>query len=118
MTNQTDHFIRDSDNIISLTLTEAGSPIASSPTEITVDIGDGALVVTRTPDGNGISFSGGVLEISPGDLTEAVDIAALVAGMVYPVEILIKTAGDLNGVVFGGADSINKQFFQIHDIPG
>ena len=113
MANQTDYFIRGSDNIISMTLTEDGDPIATSPTEINVVFG--GITITRTPDGNGISFSGGVLEITPGDLTE--DFSGLISGKLYPVEVVIKGPGDLNGVVFGGTDSINKQFFLIDDNP-
>jgi hypothetical protein len=115
MSNQTDYFVRGSDNIITMTLTEDGSAIASSPTEISIDIGD--VTITRTPDGNGVSFAAGVLEITPGDLTETAALATLVAGQIYPVLITIKTAGDLNGVVFGAADSINKQWFEISDLP-
>ena len=113
--NQTDYFIRDSDNILSMTLTEDGDAILVTPTEIDIIFGDSVVVINRTPDGNGIAYSGGVLEITPSGLTE--DLSDLIAGHLYKMKFVIKTNEDLAGVVYGGNDSVNKQFFLVSDSP-
>ena len=116
MGNITERLIKGSDNIISLTLTEDGSAIASTATEIVIKLYQGhglqsALTITRTPTGDGITFVSGLLEITPSDLTE--DLSVLVHGRVYRAIITVKTVGEPDGVVFGGADSENKIYFHI-----
>jgi len=118
MPNQTDSFIKGSNNIITMTLTEDGSPIGSSPTQIDIDFLDvltGAVIlnITRSPTGTGITFSGGVLEIEPGLMGEP--LTELVAGELYRIIITIITASEVQGVIYGGDDSDAKQFFLVSD---
>lgn len=116
MANITEQLIKGSDNIITLTLTEDGTAISSTATQIDITfyIGYGlqpALTITRTPTGNGVSYSGGVLEITPSDLTE--DLTLLSNGRIYRAIIKLTTVGEPDGVVFGGADSDAQIYFHI-----
>ena len=108
-----DHFIKGSNNIISLSLQEDNEDIASVPTGIDIFIGD--VQITRSPDGNGVTYTAGVVDINPGLLTE--DLTSLVAGNQYRVYVTITTAQDVQGVVFGGDDSDDKLYFNVSDAP-
>ena len=114
MANQTDYLVRDSDNQITLTLTEDGTAISNTPTQIEIDIG-GVIQITRSPTGDGVAFSSGVLTITPSDLTE--DLSSLQAGRLYRVKIVITDGSQPDGVVFGANDSDAKQYFLISDRP-
>jgi hypothetical protein len=113
-----EHFIRDSDNQIKLTLTEDGSPISGAWTELDIWIGD--VQIHRTSDGEGVSLSTttGLLTLTPADLAagELAAIALLSVMSVQRVQIVVKSALNDDGAVFGGtsADSI---YFKITDKP-
>jgi len=116
MANFTDYFVRNSDNVITLSLTENDSVISSNATEIVIKMYQGyssqvALTITRTPDGDGVTYSAGVLEVEPSGLTET--LTTLVDGRVYSVTVLIKTVLEPDGVLFGGADSDDKMFWHV-----
>lgn len=109
MTNITEAFIKNSENPVSVTLSEAGAPIAVSPTEISISFYEGyslsrVLEITRTPTGDGVAFSSGVVTITPIDLTE--DLSVLKDGRLYRAKYVVKTASQ-GTVVFGGNDSDN-----------
>lgn len=113
-----DTFIKGSDNIISKVLTEDEEAINVAWTEIEIAfIGQGVTqaLITRTSDGDGISFASGVLEITPGALTE--DLSALAVGRIYNVVATVKTASDIYGVSYGREDSDNKLYMMVSEVP-
>ena len=117
MANLTEYFIKGSDNGVVVTLTEDSSAISTTATEINVVMykawsAQPALTITRTtfPE-NGVAFNSGVLTITPGDLTE--DTSVLTDGHVYRVVITVESAGETNGVVYGGDDSSDKLWFLV-----
>ena len=114
MTILTDYFIRNSDNIITTTLIEAGAAIVVSPTEIVIDI-DGLVTITRSPTGDGVSYADGIVTLVPGNLTE--DLSALADGQTYKVRIIIKTVPQPLGIVFGDGDSANQLRFVVSTKP-
>jgi len=110
MANITEHFIKDSDNLITLTLTEDGSAITGSWTQVDVYIGP--VTISRTSEVGGITFSNGVLTIQPGNLTE--DLTALTVGL-HRVYIVVISGSNINGVYFGADDSTDSLYFQVSD---
>lgn len=119
--NRTEHWIKGSDNAITLYLLEDDDPILGVWNELRIAIGDPVLVaITRLGDGDGISFAGGTLSIQPGALTaqEILDTnAALRDDRVERVSIRIKSSTDINGVHFGEDDSDDRLYFHIHNPP-
>lgn len=118
MNSLTETFIKGSDNAISLTLTEDEEAVEGAWDSISIHIGDPSLVViTRTNDGDGVTFSvvTGVLTIKPGELTE--DISALVNGRLYRVHIVVVSASNPDGVDFGADDSSTRLHFLIDERP-
>lgn len=120
MTNLTDYLIKNSENAITLTLTEDSSAIGVSPTEISISLYKGysstrALEITRSPTGDGVAYSSGVVTITPVDLTE--DLSTLIDGQLYRAVFLIKTSSQPDGVVFGGNDSANKIWLMVSTAP-
>ncbi len=115
MTVNVDRFIKGSDNDITLTLTEDGTAISNTPTDLTVDIG-GLVSINRTTfPSNGIAFASGIVTITPGDLTE--DLSALLDGTVHRVKVVFIDGSNPNGIVYGGNDSANLQYFEISTTP-
>lgn len=108
----TEYFIRNSDNAIKLTLTEDGVPISGSWTALDVSIG--TVTLHRSGDGDGLSlgFADGLLVIDPGDLlpAEITALAALQKGF-QPVQIVVTSAVNDDGAVFGGSANDRIRFF-------
>lgn len=112
--NITEAFIKGSNNLITLTLTEDDVPISTDWTELAILIYNphtGILVstITRTSSSDGVIFSGGILTINPGLMTEL--LTELVAERLYRVKIRIKDAGHQVGVWFGDEDSKDRLYF-------
>lgn len=112
----TENFIKAGDNVITLTLTEAGSPTALAWTSLTIDVlkarsGENVTSITRTSDGNGVTFSSGVLTINPPDLSEGV--ASFEAGKLYRVKVRVISPTTPTGAVFGDEDSTDKLYFYV-----
>ena len=113
--NITEHLVQDSDNTITLTLTEAGSAIALSWTRL--DIAFGGVTITRTVNENGITFNSGVIDLTPGSLStaEKVLVTALVKPKLYRTYITVIADTEPSGVVFGASDSDNKLYLYVTD---
>lgn len=113
-----EYFIRDSDNQIKMTLTEDDDPVIGAWTEL--DIYFGGVALHRTADGDGVSLntSTGLLTLTPSDLTalEKADIAELSTRKSYAVRIVVKSALNDDGAVFGGSGS-GKIIFLLSDAP-
>ena len=110
---QTEYFIRDSDNLIKLTLTEDGVPVSGAWSALDITV-EGVPYIHRTADGNGVTLNtgSGLLTISPGDLTtsEKAAFALLTTGRPYRVEIVVTTALNDDGAVFGAPGSEELRF--------
>jgi hypothetical protein len=108
----TEYFIRNSDNAIKLTLTEDG--VAISGTWTGLDIIIGSVTLHRTANGDGITLnsSTGLLTLNPGDLlpAEITLINALQKGF-QPVQIVVTSAANDDGTVFGGSANDRIRFF-------
>lgn len=111
--NITEHLVAGSDNTITLTLTEASSPISLVWTQL--DVVFGGVTITRTANGDGITFSGGVLNLIPGSLTtaEKAVITALPKPKLFRTYITVTAASEPSGVVFGASDSENKLYLYV-----
>lgn len=111
------HFIRDSDNLIKLTLTEDDEAITGAWSELDIYIGN--VHIHRTADGDGVSLdtSTGLLTISPGDLTtdEKAELA-LLRRWSYKTQIVVTSVLNDDGAVFGG-DGSETLYFNISDKP-
>jgi hypothetical protein len=112
----TEQLIRASDNQIKLTLTEDGTAISGNWDAIDIHIGD--VTITRTGNANGITFANGLLTINPGDLTTAEQTAldGLQAGRRYRTQIVVTSATNDDGAVFGGDDS-DRLYVYLSDKP-
>jgi hypothetical protein len=113
-----EHFIRDSDNQIKMTLTEDGTAISGSWDALDIWIGDD-VNLHRENDGDGISLSSeGLLIITPADLqvAEKEQIAALLKRTNYRVQIIVTSINNDDGAVFGG-DGSDRIVFLISDKP-
>ncbi len=112
-----EQFIRGSDNIVKLTLTEDGTAITGAWTGLSVYVG--GIAITRAADGNGValSTSTGILTISPGDLTapEVASLATLEANHLYPVQIVVTSSANDDGAVWQPPDA--RILFHITDKP-
>lgn len=117
----TEHWIKGSDNAIRILLYENDVLLGGAWTEVQVTIGHptAAMTLTRTADGNGISFASGTLQIIPAQLTpaEITAAASLVTGNLYRVLIRIKSSTNPNGVDFGFDDSDDQVYFLVHERP-
>ena len=115
----TEYFIRDSDNLIKLTLTEDGVPISGAWSAVDIVV-DGTTVIHRTGDGNGVTLdtTTGLLTISPGDLTadEKALFAVFTPERIYRTQIVVTSALNDDGAVFGGPGS-ELLYFYISDKP-
>lgn len=115
----TEHWIKGSDNAIRILLYENDVLLSGAWTEVQVTIGHptAILTLTRSADGNGISFSSGTLQIIPAQLTpaELTSAAELAAGNLYRVLIRIKSTTNPNGVDFGFDDSDDQVYFLVHE---
>ena len=112
MADITEGFIPNSENTITLTITEAGLPVAVSWTQI--DVTFNGLTITRTnPGTDGITFVSGVLNIIPGSLTaqEKLDIDAMPTPSLYRVFIRVYSLDEPAGVLYGATDSDSKLYF-------
>ncbi len=116
MPNVTKAFVKDADNVVELDLTENGSPLTNTPTEIKLEIGS-VITITRTPTGTGIAFDTGTgrLTVTPADLTE--DLSGLVVGTLHKVRVLFTDSTNTNGVAYGAGDSAGRVFFKIETAP-
>lgn len=118
--NVTEHLVKESDNIITMTLTEDDVAVTGSWTQIDVhmlDLRDASvLTITRTSEADGIGFSSGILTITPGDLTE--DLSVLNANNLYRSYIQVTSSSALNGDYFGGSDTNDtKLYLYVTDPP-
>ena len=113
--NITEHLVADSDNTITLTLTEDDDPISVAWTQL--DIVFSSVTITRTANGDGVTFSAGVLNIIPGSLTTAEKalITAVPKPQLYRAYITVTADTEPSGVVFGASDSENKLFIYATD---
>jgi hypothetical protein len=113
-----EYLIRDSDNLIKLTLTEDDVAISGAWSALDIDIG--GVMIHRTADGDGVALdtSTGILTLSPGDLTadEKAALAELSTQKHHRGRIVLTTTLNDDGVVFGGAGS-EPLFFHISDKP-
>lgn len=113
-----EQFIRRSDNLIKLTLTEDGDPVSGAWDAIDIIIG--GILIHREADGDGVSFdtATGLLTISPGDLTpdeqDALDVFC--AKTYQRTQIIVTTTLNNDGAVFGG-EGCEILFFHISDKP-
>lgn len=113
-----EQFIRNSDNLIKLTLTE--DDVAISGAWSSLDIVIGGVTIHRTGDGNGVTLdtTNALLTISPGDLTtgEKDALALLQSHRSYETQIVVTTVLNDDGAVFGGSGS-EPLYFHISDKP-
>lgn len=118
-----ERFVRDTDNQVSITLTESGTPISGAWTGLDIFIGAGLseqVTLTRSSDADGVTLATGgtgVLTINPGDLTaeEKTAVDALLLNHKYRVKIVVTTSTNDDGAVFPDEDS--RLYFLIHDKP-
>lgn len=114
----TEYFIRRSDNQIKLTLTEDDVPIFGA--WAILDIYFGGVRIHREVDGDGVSLdtATGILTITPGDLLDAeqIEIDQLVTDRHYRARIVVMTALNNDGAVFGGAGA-DPLYFHISSKP-
>ena len=112
-----EQLIRNSDNLIKLTLKEDGVAISGAWDEL--DVWIGGVQIHRIVDGDGITLSDstGLFTLSPGDLTapEKAALDLLPTGR-YRAQIIVTSALNDDGAVFGGEGS-GGIFFQISDKP-
>lgn len=117
MTSITEHFIKGSDNEITLTLTEDEAAISGAWTDLDIDLcapndlSTTVLNISRASNSNGIELTSGVLSIVPGALTET--LTPLVVGRLYRVFVTVKTATQTYGADFGRGDSTNQLYFLV-----
>lgn len=112
MANETEYFVKDSDNAIVLTLTEASSPTALTWSSITFAFG--GITITRTPatSGNGLTFSSGIATLTPAKLTE--DLSNL-TNKLHRVYITIVATEAPNGAIWGDNDTDTIVYFLVSD---
>lgn len=110
----TEHFVKDTNNVITLTLTENGVGISGTWTSLEIRIG-GLVTITRSSDGDGITLNTttGVLTIDPGDLlaAEKAAYANLLPGNLYRTYVSVFDSGNDDGVDFGADDSEDGPLF-------
>ena len=113
--NITEHLVANSDNTITLGLTENSAPIATAWTLLQVAFG--GVLLSRTVNENGITFNAGTLDIIPGSFTtaEKADIDALVKPELYRAYVTVYADTEPSGVVFGASDSENKLYLYVTD---
>src|SRR5688572_27020675 len=113
-----ENFIRGADNQIKLTLTEDGEAISGAWTGL--DIWIGSVQLTRAEDGDGITLdtATGLLTITPANLTtdEKTELDSLSIRIGYRVKIIVTSALNDDGAVFGG-DGSEKIIFMMSDKP-
>jgi hypothetical protein len=116
--NRTEQFIRGSNNLIELILTEDDDPILGVWNTVRIHIGRPSVEIweRNSPGGDGITFDSGVLAINPGLLLpgESDDLDE----DLYPLWITVESSADVQGVDFGAPDSEDQFFFQVTDRPG
>lgn len=111
-----EHFVKGSDNVITLTLQENGIPVSGAWTALDIYIGSDGFNIHRTANGAGITFNSGVLQIRPSQLSE--DMAPLPNGT-HRVYIKVKDAvTNTVGAYFGASDSPDPLYFDVTDPPG
>lgn len=115
MQNTTEHLIVDSNNTITLTLTEAGAPITVSYTGLRIVFG--GVTLFRSADGDGISLGNGVLNITPGLLLDAERdaIRALTKPQLYRAYVVVLSSQEPRGVVYGASDSESQLHLYVTD---
>ncbi len=113
-----EQLVRHSDNQIRLILTEDGDPITGAWTSIEIFLGGISILRTQNEDGITLSTTTGLFTLNPADLTapEVLLLDTLTAGVGYRVQIVIKSAINDDGAVFGGEGS-DSIFFFISDKP-
>jgi hypothetical protein len=113
-----EQFVRHSDNQIKITLTEDDEAVSGAWDSL--DIWIGSVNIHRDDSADGVTFSTstGLLTITPADLTsdEQDDLDALSAKRSYLVRIVVTTALNDDGAVWGGVGS-EKIIFTISDKP-
>lgn len=115
----TEHFVKGSDNVITLDLYEGEAKLSGAWSQLDIYIGDPALVtITRNADGvNGVNFLDGRLQINPSKLSET--LTPLIAGTTYPVVIRVRDLlTHTTGAYFGAKDSRRGLLFEVSDPPG
>ena len=122
MTNITEHFIKGSDNVITLTLEEDDVAITGSWSALNIHFCNPAdpetaiLTITRASSSNGIALSSGVLTIRPRALSET--LTDLIAGRLYRIFVKVTDATtNTVGAYFGEEDSTERLYFLVTDPP-
>lgn len=119
--NRTENFIKGSNNVIELTLTEDNAAIDGVWNTLSIYIGNPALVTITRANGDpeaGVNFTNGLLTINPGKLgLSQSELDALVVDELYPVWIKIVSSIDSEGVDFGAPDSIDTLSFWVSERP-
>lgn len=114
----TEHFVRNSDNQIKLTLTEDGIAITGAWTEL--DIFIAGVEIHRDADADGVELntSTGLLTLTPGDMTtdEKTELDALSTLCGHRVKIVVYSVINDDGAVFG-ADGSERIIFMMVDKP-
>jgi hypothetical protein len=107
-----EQFLRGTNNIIELTLTDEGQAVPNLQLATQVDLNIGGLLITRTSSGQGINYNlgGGVIVINPGLIPE--DLTSLPIAQL-PTTITVYDQGNQQGVRFGGPDSEPELMFSV-----
>ena len=101
-------------NLVSFTLNQNGSPVPSleNVDEVRIYIGE-AVTITRTSNNsNGVDYSqgSGKIVLNPANLTE--DLSELKTKR-YPVKVRVIDGTNLNGVVYGGLGASDRLYFDV-----
>lgn len=122
MTAITEHFIKGSNNVITVTLKEDGSAITGSWSALNIhfcspnDLSTAVLTITRTSNSSGIALSNGVLTINPANLSET--LTSLVVGRLYRIIVKVTDATtNTTGAYFGEEDGDERLYFLVLDPP-
>ena len=104
------NFIKGSDNVVQVTLTEDDAAITTTWTQLKIYVG--AVTITRTANGDGVSLTSGVLQITPAELSESL---ATLTNDKHRVLIRLRDSGNPNGVYFAADDSDEHLYFNVTD---
>ena len=114
----TEHFLKSTNNIITLALTEDGTGISSTWTDLDISICDPdslveQLNISRAANGDGIALTTdtGILTIDVGRLIE--DLSTVFVGRLYRVFITVQDSLNPQGMRFGKGDTASRLFFRV-----
>lgn len=112
MATQAEPFLRGTNNLVELVLTEDGSPVPNLQLATQIDVNIGGLVLTRNGSGQGVDYSQGqgLVVLNPGEIPE--DLTDLPIGWL-PATITVFDPTNVQGVRFGGIDSDPRLYFSV-----